>query len=902
MNAKLSDIATELNLDVTKLTPMMQQYLNIKADHPNNLVLYRMGDFYEVFFGDAELAADLLGITLTARGKTTANPVPMAGVPVHSVEQYLARLVKQGVSVAICEQIGDPATSKGPVERKVVRVITPGTLTEESLLDERSDNLLASLFFNENRWSLSTIELSTGRFQGQMLDDENAVINELERLQPAELLLDEALLAENFDATDLNKKIEHPLSAVFRHFMQNAKVCSRGIPAWYFDHAIAHELMTKQFGTNSLTAFGCDDAPMIVSSAGALLQFAKDMQYEEIPHVQQFDVLEDETYLLIDAASRRNLEIEFNLSGGKDHTLAALMDSCRNPMGSRLLRRWLHGPLRKQTMIHSRLAAVESLILELNYHDVRDLLKQCGDIERILTRIAFGSARPNDLVKLRTALQCLDGLQACLIGSQAEKIKLLSERLAPKLEIQSLLERAILDEPAATIRDGGMIREAYDSEFDELKTLSQNSSDFLLQLEQSEKERTGISTLKVNYNRVHGFYIEVSKAQAQNGVPENYIRRQTLKNAERFITSELKEYEDKVLSAREKSLAREKWLYQQLLELLQPNITELQAMANAIAELDVLACFAERAITLNLVKPNLVKECTVDIRGGRHPVVEQNLDKPFIANDLILSTERKMLVITGPNMGGKSTYMRQNALIALLAHTGSFVPAENVTLGPIDRIFTRIGAADDLAGGRSTFMVEMTEMAHILRNATANSLVLVDEIGRGTSTFDGLSLAWACAIDLANRIGAFSLFATHYFELTHLADDFTNVENVHLNAVEHEQSIVFMYQIKSGCANQSYGIQVARLAGLPNEVLTAAKARLNELENQAVGNSASHSVNNNSNMNLDLFSQNETTVNNETTYKDDIVDKLKCIDADDITARKAHELLYELIDDVKNST
>ena len=889
MNDKLSNIAATLNLDVTKLTPMMQQYLNIKADHPDNLVLYRMGDFYEVFFNDAELASELLGITLTARGKTTANPVPMAGVPVHSVEQYLARLVKHGISVAICEQIGDPATSKGPVERKVVRVITPGTLTEESLLDERSDNLLASLFSNGNRWSLSTIELSTGRFQGQMLEDETSVISELERLRPAELLLDENLLGDNANNTDKQ------LSETFEHFLQNSSICKRGVPSWYFEHSIAHELMTKQFGTNSLTAFGCDDAPMIVSSAGALLQYAKDMQYEEIPHVQQFDVLEDETYLVIDAASRRNLEIEFNLTGGKEHTLATLMDSCRNPMGSRLLRRWLHGPLRNQISIQTRLAAVESLILELNYHDIRDLLKQCGDIERILTRIAFGSARPNDLTKLRTALQCLEGLQSCLNGSQAEKITHLFEVLSPKLDIQNLLERAIIDEPPATIRDGGMIKEGYDNEFDELKVLSQNSSDFLLKLEESEKERTGINTLKVNYNRVHGFYIEVSKAQAQNGVPEDYIRRQTLKNAERFITSELKEYEDKVLSAREKSLAREKWLYQQLLELLQPSIIKLQAMANAIAELDVLSCFAERAITLNWVKPQLVKDSIVDIRGGRHPVVEQNSDKPFIANDLMLNKQHEMLVITGPNMGGKSTYMRQNALITLLSHTGSFVPADSVTLGPIDRIFTRIGAADDLAGGRSTFMVEMTEMAHILRNATKNSLVLVDEIGRGTSTFDGLSLAWACAIDLANRINAFSLFATHYFELTQLADDLVNVENVHLSAVEHEQSIVFMYQIKPGCANQSYGIQVAKLAGLPNEVLTAAKMRLNELENQTIDGSGTGIVSQSAN--LDLF--NQASQNNQNNQSEKLIRTLENIDADNITAREAHELLYQLIDDLK---
>jgi len=744
-------------LDDTKLTPMMRQFLNIKVDHRDHILLYRMGDFYELFFDDAKTAADVLGITLTARGKNGDNPVPMAGVPVHSIEQYLAKLVKQGYSVAICEQIGDPATSKGPVERKVVRILTPGTLTDESLLDEHSDNLLVSIWVNDNitdsnnttkdskpqscPFALASIELSTGRFQGIQLNDDAALLNELQRINPAEILL-----------TD---EVDGKLPKVVQQFIDNQGISLRTVPEWYFDFEISTECMQAQFNAASLTAFGCDETPELVCSAGALLQYAKDMQYDSIPHIRHFEVIHDEQFLLIDAASRRNLEIEYNLSGGKDHTLVSLMDSCRNPMGSRLLRRWLHGPIRSHSEIEQRLTAVDSLRSELNYHDIRGILRQCGDIERILTRIGFGSARPNDLVRLRLCLQSLPALQQNLDGASAQHISSLHESLSPKLEIEELLARSILDEPAATIRDGGVIRDGYDAEFDELRLLSQNNSEFLLAQE----------------------------------LPEEYIRRQTLKNAERYITSELKEYEDKVLSAREKSLAREKWLYNNVIELLQPSITELQLMAEAIAELDVLTCFCERSIALNFTRPELVSNsgkdnALIDIRGARHPIVEANQDEPFISNDLCLDKQTKMLVITGPNMGGKSTYMRQSALIALLAHTGSFVPADSARIGTIDKIFTRIGASDDLAGGRSTFMVEMTEMAQILRNSTENSLVLVDEIGRGTSTFDGLSLAWACATELANSISAYCLFATHYFEITQLADELDNVQNVHLSAVE----------------------------------------------------------------------------------------------------------------------
>lgn len=796
-----------MNKPVTH-TPMMQQYLRIKSDYPDTLVLYRMGDFYELFYKDAELASQLLDITLTQRGKSNGEPIPMAGVPFHSVEQYLAKLVKLGQSVALCEQIGDPATSKGPVERKVVRVITPGMLTDESLLNERQDNVIAAVYYHDSGYGLATLELSTGQFQGQQLETKSDLLAELERIKPAELLIAEQKPALNQIDVSLHMHT---------------------IPDWYFSLDVATELLTKQFGTKDLTAFGCNDLPLTICAAGALLQYAKDMQYEEIPHVRSFSVQHRDDYLIIDAASRRNLEIEINLSGGTEHTLVSLLDNCANAMGARALRRWLHGPVRNKQVIQQRLLAVDVLIQTLNQKQIHDLLKKCGDVERILTRIALGSARPRDLVRLRLALQCLPALINELQNTDSPLLVSIRDDLGPHPQMQTLLENAILDEPAAVIRDGGVIRNGFDAEFDELRTLSKDTGDFLIQLEQREKERTGISTLKVKYNRVHGFYIEVSKGQSDQ-VPEDYIRRQTLKNAERYVTAELKEYEDKVLSAREKSLAREKWLYQNVLDTLKPEVAKLQQTAQSLAKLDVLTNFAERSVSLNLVAPELSDEPGIHITAGRHPVVEQNLDKPFIANDLALDNQTKMLAITGPNMGGKSTYMRQNALIALLAYTGCYVPADKAMIGPIDRIFTRIGAADDLAGGRSTFMVEMTEMANILRNATEQSLVLVDEIGRGTSTYDGLSLAWACALDLANRIQAYTLFATHYFEITGLADELSNVQNVHLDAVEHADNIVFMYSVKTGPANQSYGIQVAQLAGLPQEVLKHAKSKLYNLE------------------------------------------------------------------------
>lgn len=837
---------------------MMQQYLRIKADYPDTLVLYRMGDFYEVFYRDAELASELLDITLTQRGKSGGEPIPMAGVPLHSVDQYLAKLVKLGRSVAIAEQIGDPATSKGPVERKVVRVVTPGTLVEDSLLDERRDNILAAVYQHNNRFAIATLELSLGHFQAQQLDSLDQVNSELERVQPAEVLLAES--SESRLKTRLTDGKE--------------------VPSWYFDVDVASELLCKQFDTKDLTAFGCQDFPVAVSAAGALLQYAKDMQYQAIPHVTDFSITQKSDFLIIDAASRRNLEIETNLSGGKDFTLISLMDRCANPMGARLLRRWLHGPITDQIEINTRQLAIENCIERVDTYELHKLLRQCGDLERILTRIALQTARPRDLVRLRSALECLPSVAHQLAVSSADVLVDAREKLGPFDDVHKLLADAILDEPAAVIRDGGVVRPEFDEEFLELHTLSKNTGDFLLQLEQRERENTGIATLKVKYNRVHGFYIEISKAQADT-VPEHYIRRQTLKNAERFITEELKEYEDKVLSAREKALAREKFLYQQVIDALQPNLPRLQSMAQALAIIDVIANLAERASTLNFCRPMLTAETGLEIIRGRHPVVEDNQTTPFIANDLLFDAKTRMHVITGPNMGGKSTFMRQNALITLLAHTGSYVPAESAKIGPIDRIFTRIGAADDLAGGRSTFMVEMTEMANILRNASSNSLVLVDEIGRGTSTYDGLSLAWACALDLAKRLNAFSLFATHYFEITELALHHDNVDNLHLDAVEHGQDIVFMYHVKPGHANQSYGIQVARLAGLPDQTLKVAQAKLNELEH-------AQKSNNDSPQQAINFAV-EAPISPST-----IETRLVHIDPDNLSAREALDLLYEL--------
>ncbi len=802
-------------------TPMMQQYLRIKAQHPDMLLFYRMGDFYELFHDDAVRAAKLLDITLTQRGASNGQPIKMAGFPYHSAEQYLARLVRLGESVAICEQIGDPATSKGPVERKVVRIVTPGTLTDSALLDEKRDSLLLALHQRDNEVGLAWLNLASGKFFVAETDTQNLAA-ELERLQPSEILLAENTLAPPH------------------------KTAIKTLPVWHFDGETARRALCQQFSTRDLAGFGCDDFTLGLEAAGALLGYAKLTQGQGISHVRSIQVYAADQYVRMDAATRRNLEITQTLRGEPAPTLLSLLDTCATNMGSRLLHHWLHHPLRDRTALRARLDAVEQLKSpplprgerELS-RSVHDALKHCVDVERITSRIALRSARPRDLSGLRDTLALLPALRHTLlplplrerVGERVEAptlLQALADALQADTALVDLLQKTLKPEPSSVIREGGVIADGLDAELDELRGIQTHCGDFLLALEARERARSGISTLKVEYNRVHGFYIEVSAAQSVN-VPDDYRRRQTLKNAERYITPELKAFEDKALSANDRALAREKLLYEQLLDQLAPYIAPLQHIAAAIAELDVLATFAERAATLNYSAPTFSDEANLRISKGRHPVVEAQVEQ-FIANDTELNDQRQMLLITGPNMGGKSTYMRQVALITLLAHCGSFVPADEAVLGEIDQIFTRIGSSDDLAGGRSTFMVEMTEAANILHNATEKSLVLVDEIGRGTSTFDGLALAYAIARHLLEKNRSYTLFATHYFELTRLNEEFQQLANVHLAAIEHQHTIVFLHAVNEGAASQSYGLQVAALAGVPNEVIRNAKKQLRALE------------------------------------------------------------------------
>ena len=804
-------------------TPMMQQYLSIKADYPEMLLFYRMGDFYELFFDDAERAARLLDITLTRRGQSGGQPIPMAGVPYHAAEGYLARLVRQGVSVAICEQIGDPAKSKGPVERKVVRVVTPGTLTDEALLDERRENLLCAIAeavgndADQARFGLALLELSSGRFWVLELAGLEALAAELERLQPSEVLLDEdSALPERL-------RLEHGLTRR---------------PAWHFDADSGTRALCAQFGTRDLAGFGCAGLDLAVGAAGCLLQYVKDTQRTALPHLRGLRTEQRDDAVILDAATRRNLELTRPLAAGGDeaNTLAGLMDQTRTAMGGRLLRRWLSRPLRDDLAVRCRHDAIEVLLLERAYPGLREELAAIADLERILARIALGSARPRDLTALRDALARLPALHQGLGGLDTPLLREIDGELGEHPEQLALLQTALVESPPHLIRDGGVIARGHDAELDALRDMAEHGDQFLLDLEQRERERTGIPALKVSYNRVHGYYIELGRVHADK-VPADYQRRQTLKGVERYITPELKRFEDQVLSARERALAREKALYDALLAQLAESLPGLQTTAMAIATLDVLCNLAERAEALDWSRPELTAEPIIEIDDGRHPVVEQVSRRaggePFVANGVRLGPDRRMLIITGPNMGGKSTFMRQVALIVVMARAGSLVPAGAARLGPVDRIFSRIGAADDLAGGRSTFMVEMEETANILHNATERSLVLMDEIGRGTSTFDGLSLAWACALELANRIGAFCLFATHYFELTSLPDEHAGIANLHLDAVEHGERIVFLHSVREGPANQSYGLAVAALAGVPAGVIAHARDRLAQLEQHA---------------------------------------------------------------------
>ncbi len=838
-------------------TPMMQQYLRIKAQHPDVLLFYRMGDFYEMFFDDARRASALIDITLTTRGQSAGQPIAMAGVPAVSIENYLARLVRRGESVAICEQIGDPAKSKGPVERQVVRIVTPGTLVEDALLERQRESLLAALCFDGQRHGLAWLDLASGRFCVSELGDATEVAAELERLRPAELLLPEDQRRDN---------------------LPNARLR----PPWHFDAATGARLLTAQFGTRDLAGFGAAELTAGLGAAGALLQYAQDTQKATLPHIRALTVQQRDEGLQLDAATRRNLELDRGLNGDDNVTLFALLNRSTTAMGARELRRWLNRPLRDRGVLRQRYAAVSALGESRGFIGVAEALAPIGDLERILSRVALRSARPRDLAQLRSSLATLPALRKFLGALDAPLLQSLLNNIGEHLEEHALLLRAIAAEPSAILRDGDVIAAGFDAALDQLRRISSNTDEFLLDLERKERERSGIAQLKLGYNRVQGFFIEIPRAHAEK-VPADYLRRQTVKSAERFITPELKKFEDEVLGARDKALAREKELFEGVLDALIAALPGMQESAAAIASVDALTSLAERADTLQWIEPQLVAEPVYRVEGGRHPVVEQFSGTNFVPNDLSFDDSRRMLIVTGPNMGGKSTYMRQAALIAVLAHIGSFVPARSATIGPIDRVFTRIGAADDLAGGRSTFMVEMTETANILHNATAQSLVLMDEIGRGTSTFDGLSLAWAVAHHLATRIGALTLFATHYFELTVLANELPGVVNLHLDATEHGDELVFLHAVREGPANRSYGLAVAKLAGVPLGVIAAARRYLAALEAQrdAV---AAPSPQGSLPFGVPL----------PPPPADALRERLGSVEPDTLSPREAHALLYEL--------
>ncbi|WP_017444480.1 DNA mismatch repair protein MutS [Gayadomonas joobiniege] len=853
-----TDIYSEQSL--SQHTPMMRQYLTIKSEYKDILVFYRMGDFYELFFDDAKKAAELIDISLTHRGKTAGTPIPMAGVPYHAVDNYLARLVELGESVAICEQIGDPATSKGPVERKVVRVLTPATITEESLLEGRRDNLLMAVVeTGKAQFGIASLDITSGRFAVGQLASREQLQAILQQWQPAELLY-----PDTFAQLDL---------------IESIKGLKRR-PEWDFASDTAARQLCRQFKTRDLTGFGIEQNHAGVGAAGAILQYIKDTQKSAIPHLRGLQVIRLDDKVYLDAISLRNLEIIQSLSGAKGQSLFDILDQTATPMAARLLQRWLVQPIRDRQILEQRLDVIESLLEADIYQELRQNFQQVGDIERIVTRIALGSARPRDFSRLRSALGCLPSIKDSLAFTQNPILIRYQDTINTFPKLYQLLTQAIVDNPPVVVRDGGVLAEGYNEELDELRRLSSGAQETLQQIEQRERERTGLNTLKVSYNKVHGFYIEISRAQAQNA-PVEYTRRQTLKNAERFITPELKALEDKVLTAQSKALALEKQLYEQLFCFFEPHISELQELTDLVAQLDVLNNLAQIALIHNYVRPEYSQSRGIEITEGRHPVVEQLSSEPFIANPLSCTEERRLQIITGPNMGGKSTYMRQAALICIMAYIGSYVPAATAVIGPIDRIFTRIGASDDLASGRSTFMVEMTETANILNNASADSLILMDEIGRGTSTYDGLSLAWAVAVELAKSVKAYTLFATHYFEMTQLADDYPAVINLHLDAVEEGDHITFMHSVKEGSANRSFGLQVAKLAGVSQNVIHLAKQKLHQLEN-----------------NKTLSKEPDTAAQGELNPmpqpEHPIVNHIKNCDPDNMTAKQALDFLYLL--------
>ena len=855
-------------------TPMMQQYLRIKSAHADALLFYRMGDFYELFFDDAERASRLLDITLTARGQSNGAPIPMAGVPFHAVDQYLAKLVRLGETVAICEQTGDVATAKGPVERKVVRIVTPGTLTDAGLLDARRDNLLVALAFDGQQAGIAALNLAAGRITLLQVGQAR-VATELQRLSPGEMLVSEPMRDKFADPSNASAAVV------------------RALPPWHFSSDQGRLALTKQLGVIDLAAFGCEDVPLAVAACGALLWYATTTQQSALTHVRNVVVERPSEFLRLDPATRRNLELTSTLRGEAAPTLLSLLDTTVTAGGARLLRTWLSSPLRDHAALGERHASVAELTLGHGIDAIRTLLRSTADIERIAARIALRTARPRDLSGLRDTLVKLPVVADALQSLQSPLWRHARSNLAIPPLLTDLLARSIAAEPSAALREGGVIAEGYDSELDELRMIATDSGAFLLAMEERERARTGIANLKVEFNRVHGFYIEVTNAQSTK-VPADYRRRQTLKNAERYITPELKAFEDKALSAQERSLSREKFLFEALLDTLEGSIPSLQRAANALSTMDVLATFAERAQTLDWHAPEMSPLPGIEIRRGRHPVVEAQVDH-FVANDIELSPHaRRLVILTGPNMGGKSTYMRQTAIIVLLASIGSFVPAASARIGSIDAIYTRIGSADDLAGGRSTFMVEMTEAAAILNSATPQSLVLIDEIGRGTSTFDGLALAWAIARHLAHRNQCLALFATHYFELTGLAKELPACVNAHFDAAEFKdhrgQQIVFLHEVAAGPASRSYGLQVARLAGVPGDALKQAQKYLSALEANASAKDPQ----------TDLFAigpdamAEPAAVAATASEADKLLDALRGFDPDAMSPREALDAIYAL--------
>lgn len=857
-------------------TPMMQQYLNLKVQHPHALMFYRMGDFYELFFDDAKKAAKILGITLTHRGKTNGDPIPMAGVPYHAAEGYLARLVKKGETVVICEQVGE-VTGKAPVERAVVRIITPGTLTDDALLTAHQSSNLLALCVQQNQMGIALLDLSAGIFKVQQQEYKPETLPlELARLMPSEILIDEDLVDTQI-IESIKKQIECPITKR---------------PNVDFNLNNAQKTLCDQFAVSTLSGFGIDHLPLAKAAAASLIHYAKETQKTALPHILSIKLEQSTDFIALDPVTRRNLEIIDPLF---EHgtSLFSLINDTQTAMGGRLLSRTLMQPLRDTAVLDARLDAIEILIKGYHESPVRLVLKDIGDIERVLSRVALGSARPRDLVQLRQACAQIPllrhALQPILTAPQTSLIQQLNEELGDFNGLHQHLMSAIVEHPPVLLRDGNVIAEGFDLELDELRQIRDHAGQFLIDLEIQEREATGINTLKIGYNRVSGYYIELSRAQAEQA-PEHYIRRQTLKNAERYITPELKAFEDKVLSSESRALAREKMLFEMLLEQLRDDIANLQMMSSAIAQIDLLANFAHQARLNHWNRPEYSPEIGVNIIAGRHPVVESLSKTPFTPNDTHLDFNHRMAIITGPNMGGKSTFMRQTALISLLAYCGSFVPAKSAQLGPIDRIFTRIGSADDLSSGKSTFMVEMTETSQILHHATNQSLVLMDEVGRGTSTYDGLSLAWACVLDLTKRIKCLCLFATHYFELTELAQE-NAIDNYHVTAKELNGNLILLHKVQKGPASQSHGLQVAKLAGIPESVIKDAQKRLKILEKQQQQH--------NSSVQNDLFSD----MNTEPDVIEKVVeiekpspalDALAHLDVDNLTPREALAQLYQL--------